>query len=73
LGLDFQSRAYSDHHAFKVEDFEGVEADIVVMTEKDAVKCRLFARANFWVLPVNAVIKNDLLAIILNKLNKLRT
>jgi len=73
LGLDFQSRAYSDHHAFKVEDFEGVEADIVVMTEKDAVKCRSFARPNFWVLPVNAVIKNDLLAIILNKLNKLRT
>lgn len=73
LGLDFQSRAYSDHYAFKVEDFEDVEADIVVMTEKDAVKCRSFARANFWVLPVNAVIKNDLLAIVLNKLNKLRT
>ncbi|MDP3744642.1 MAG: tetraacyldisaccharide 4'-kinase [Methylotenera sp.] len=73
LGLDFQSRAYSDHYAFKAEDFSGTEADIVVMTEKDAVKCRSFARPNFWVLPVNAVIKNDLLVIILNKLNKLRT
>lgn len=72
-GLDFQSRAYSDHHAFNVKDFEGIEADIVVMTEKDAVKCRSFARSNFWVLPVNAVISNDLLVIILNKLNKLRT
>lgn len=73
LGLDFQSRAYSDHHAFNVKDFEGIEADVVVMTEKDAVKCRSFAKPKFWVLPVSAVIKNDLLVIILNKLNKLRT
>ncbi|MDP1597135.1 MAG: tetraacyldisaccharide 4'-kinase [Methylotenera sp.] len=73
LGLNFQSRAYSDHYAFKAEDFAGTEADIVVMTEKDAVKCRSFARPNFWVLPVNAVINNELLVIILNKLNKLRT
>lgn len=72
LGLDFKSRAYPDHHAFKVEDFAGIDADVVVMTEKDAVKCRSFARSNFWVLPVSAVMKNDLIVIILNKLNKLR-
>lgn len=73
IGLGFQSQSYSDHHAFTAEDFKGVEADVIVMTEKDAVKCRSFASSNFWVLPVNAVIKNDLLMIILNKLNKLRT
>jgi tetraacyldisaccharide 4'-kinase len=38
------------------------------MTEKDAVKCQTFAQPNFWVLPVKAVIKNDLMTIILNKL-----
>ncbi len=73
MGLNFQSQSYSDHHAFTVRDFEGVEADVIVMTEKDAVKCRSFANSNFWVLPANAVIKNDLLMTILNKLNKLRT
>ncbi len=43
-------------------------ADVIVMTEKDAVKCQAFAQANFWVLPVNAVIKDDLITLIMNKL-----
>jgi tetraacyldisaccharide 4'-kinase len=70
MGLFFQSQAYPDHHAFQLQDFESVTADIVLMTEKDAVKCQAFAQPNFWVLPVNAVIKNDLMAIILNKLRQ---
>ncbi|MGZ8984489.1 MAG: tetraacyldisaccharide 4'-kinase [Methylotenera sp.] len=68
LGLNFQRQAYPDHHAFQPQDFESVAADIIVMTEKDAVKCQAFAQPNFWVLPVSAVIKNDLITIILNKL-----
>lgn len=68
MGLDFKSQAYSDHHAFQPRDFESVTADIVIMTEKDAVKCRAFAQPNFWVLPVNAAISDDLMAIVLNKL-----
>jgi len=72
MGLDFKSQSYSDHYAFTAEDFRGIEAEVVVMTEKDAVKCRSIAGANFWVLPVSATIKSDLLKIVLNKLNKLR-
>jgi len=69
LGLSFESQAYDDHYAFQTKDFENIDADIVVMTEKDAVKCRVFAQPNFWVLPVNAVIKDGLMPIVLNKLN----
>ena len=69
LGLSFESLAYADHYAFQTKDFESIDADIVVMTEKDAVKCRAFAQPNFWVLPVNAVIKDGLMPIVLNKLN----
>lgn len=72
LGLDFESRAYSDHYVFQASDFEDIKADVILMTEKDAVKCNSFAMPNFWVLPVNAVIHHDLLMIILDKLNKLR-
>jgi tetraacyldisaccharide 4'-kinase len=70
MGLFFQSKAFPDHHAFQLQDFESVTADIVLMTEKDAVKCQAFAQPNFWVLPVNAAIKSDLMAIILNKLRQ---
>ena len=72
LGLDFQSRAYSDHYVFQASDFEDIKADVILMTEKDAVKCTSFAKPNFWALPVNAVIHQDLLMIIIDKLNKLR-
>ena len=69
LGLNFQACSYDDHHAFQSQDFESVVADIVLMTEKDAVKCHAFARPNFWVLPVHAVINSDLITIVMNKLN----
>jgi len=68
LGLNFQRQAYPDHYAFQSQDFEAMMADVIVMTEKDAVKCQAFAQANFWVLPVNAVIKDDLITLIMNKL-----
>lgn len=68
MGLHFEKRAFSDHYRYQVEDFEHIDADIVLMTEKDAVKCRDFARPGFWVLPVNAVIKDGLMTVILSKL-----
>ena len=53
---------------YQATDFEAIKADIVLMTEKDAVKCATFAQANFWVLPVSAMINDDLIAIIIRKL-----
>lgn len=72
LGLRFEARAFDDHHQFTPADVVTVDADVVVMTEKDAVKCMAFATDNLWVLPVRAVISEDLIASILNKLTKLR-
>jgi tetraacyldisaccharide 4'-kinase len=69
LGLQFESRAYADHYIFQAKDFEHINADVVLMTEKDAVKCRTFAQANFWVLPVSAVVNDGLMSVVLNKLN----
>ncbi|MEK9825643.1 MAG: tetraacyldisaccharide 4'-kinase [Methylotenera sp.] len=70
MGLQFQQCAFADHYAFTANDFADVDTDIVVMTEKDAVKCKAFASENFWVLPVNAEIENGLMPIILNRLNQ---
>jgi tetraacyldisaccharide 4'-kinase len=72
LGLHFQSLALPDHHKFQPLDFKQVSADIIVMTEKDAVKCEPFAQANYWVLPVVAVINSKLIQIVLNKLQKIQ-
>ena len=46
--------AFPDHHRFAPEELEFGDALPVLMTEKDAVKLRGHARANWWVLPVTA-------------------
>ena len=57
-GLQCQTRAFPDHHAFDAQSFKGTDADCILITEKDAVKCRqipaLLDDARIWVVPVEA-------------------
>lgn len=53
-GLRIVEHAFPDHHAFKPEDVSYADGAPVLMTEKDAVKCRRFARDNDWYVPVAA-------------------
>jgi len=46
-GLTLQTHAFADHHAYRPEELAFTE-DALLMTDKDAVKCQRFARANFW-------------------------
>ncbi|MCG9722836.1 tetraacyldisaccharide 4'-kinase [Shewanella sp. Isolate7] len=49
--------AFDDHQAYSLDAIETVAAGRgVLMTEKDAVKCRDFAKSNWWYLPVDAKI-----------------
>ncbi|WP_394202215.1 tetraacyldisaccharide 4'-kinase [Shewanella waksmanii] len=51
---------FDDHMMLSAEDIEAISADgAVVMTEKDAVKCREFAKDNWWYLPVNAKLSTE--------------
>ncbi|MDO6720047.1 tetraacyldisaccharide 4'-kinase [Psychrosphaera sp. 1_MG-2023] len=62
LGINTLSTSwFDDHHAFSIADFAkfGSE-DIILMTEKDAVKCREFAQPNWYVLPIDAKISDTL-------------
>ncbi len=60
MGLPCQTQAYPDHYAFQEADFNAFEADIVLMTEKDAVKYCEFTNAELlaklWYLPIDAVL-----------------
>ena len=46
-GLQFTAQAFPDHHAYRPDDVAGAD-DVLLMTEKDAVKCRQVARDTFW-------------------------
>jgi tetraacyldisaccharide 4'-kinase len=54
LGLQVVPHAFPDHHPFAARDLDFGDQAPVVMTEKDAVKCKRFAKANHWVFPVSA-------------------
>ena len=69
LGLNFASASFDDHHAFTAFDLAKMECDVLLMTEKDAVKCKEFAKPHYWVLPIEAKIDGDLMQLVLQKLN----
>ncbi len=46
LGLKVIPHPFRDHHAFSEKDFEGMRDHPILMTEKDAVKCRDFNLKN---------------------------
>ncbi len=69
LGLTFASMSFDDHHAFSAQDLANIDCDVLIMTEKDAVKCKQFAQPNYWVLPVQANIDAGLMPLILKKLD----
>ncbi|MCD8476373.1 MAG: tetraacyldisaccharide 4'-kinase [Shewanella fodinae] len=50
-----QTIVFADHHPYNVQDFAQVAQQPIVMTEKDAIKCRTFASKQWWYLAVDAV------------------
>lgn len=55
-GLVVDEHPFADHHAFVAADFDFGDDAPVVMTQKDAVKCAVFAQPNWWQVPVRAAL-----------------
>ena len=50
-----EQQGFVDHHNFSRHDFSHFDDNIpLLMTEKDAVKCKSFSQSNWWYLPVDA-------------------
>lgn len=49
-----RQKTFPDHHAYSPADFVDLKEEILLMTEKDALKCRDFADDRFWFLKVRA-------------------
>jgi len=59
LGVIADERRFPDHHPFTEADLPESEGVPVLMTEKDAVKCRRFAGPNCWYIPVEAELDGE--------------
>jgi len=70
-GLAIGELPLPDHHDFRDRPFDAVDADVILITEKDAVKCRqldnLKDDPRLWVVPVTARIDSALAEQIVEK------
>ncbi len=53
-GVKITRHAFPDHHPFSPEELESFADHTVLMTEKDAVKCEVFAGDDVWFVPADA-------------------
>lgn len=76
FGLEVIEHAFSDHHPLVASDLDFGDDLPVLMTEKDAVKCRGFADARLWSVPVTAQLDDahtsELLAQVMRRLETYR-
>ena len=56
LGLSASLHAFPDHHAFTSGDLAFADAEVILMTEKDAVKCKVFADQRMWFMRIDALL-----------------
>ena len=65
--LEFKKVTYNDHYLFTKNDFIKYADYNIVMTEKDAIKCKKFVTKNFWALPLETKVDERLFRNILKK------
>jgi tetraacyldisaccharide 4'-kinase len=56
LGIAHRTCVFPDHHEYTARDIEDIRDARIIMTEKDAVKCRDLDLPDAWYLPVTAVL-----------------
>ncbi|AEF44814.1 Tetraacyldisaccharide 4'-kinase [Serratia sp. AS12] len=76
LGVDVEKEvAFADHQEYQHAQLAALASSeqTLLMTEKDAVKCRIFAQPNWWYLPVDAVLPPDQAESLLQSIEALLT
>lgn len=70
-GIHVIRHAFPDHHQYRETDFAfAQDGKTVLMTEKDAVKCRTWAAENWWVVGVHGHLSQSLDRMIMEGLEK---
>jgi len=74
MGLEFEAHPFPDHHNYTASDLAFAYDGVLLMTEKDAVKCVALITHEAWMLPVEAHLDaatggNTLLDTILEKID----
>lgn len=66
LGFTLRTRSFPDHHRYRAADFSRLTDKPILMTEKDAVKCRDLVGVDAWYLEVSAVLPEPVIAAVVS-------
>lgn len=69
-GLHLIEHVFTDHHEYNPKELDFGDDLPIIMTEKDAVKCRRFLISNCWYFPVTATLSDEFGLQMLNLLEK---
>ncbi len=69
-GIELVEHAFPDHHVYTPGDLNFGDDRPVLMTEKDAVKCRAFAAAQVWAVTAHAQVDERLATLVIAKLKQ---
>lgn len=69
--LRFDRHPFPDHYRYRDADLAAIDADLILMTEKDAVKCLSFNDARLWYQPVSAQLPEQFIAALLARLRQI--
>ncbi len=70
-GLEVVEHPFPDHHPYRAPDLRFEERLPILMTEKDAVKCRALGVSDAWYLPVEADVEGGFRERLLDRLARL--
>jgi tetraacyldisaccharide 4'-kinase len=73
MDLRFKAHPFPDHHRYTRADFPLAPDEVILMTEKDGVKCAHLGLNEIWILPVEARLPPELIQILLETLNGRKT
>jgi tetraacyldisaccharide 4'-kinase len=72
FGIAARRIAFDDHHAFQPQELKLPGAEVIVMTEKDAVKCAAFADSRMWLMRVDAILPPEFEEFLLTRIARSR-
>lgn len=70
LRLTAKCHTFKKNHRFLKKDIQIPDAEAILMTEEDAVRCQSFADEVLWALPVDIVVDVRLKEVVLNRIRK---
>ncbi len=74
-GLTVNENSFPDHYAFETSDLSYTSETTVIMTEKDAVKCKplIGDATHYWYLPITATLSNEFDEALITKFESIKS